>query len=239
MKICSLFSGIGGLELGLEAAGVGKTIWQVEQDAFCRSVLARHWPEARRFEDVKEVSGADFPGAGLVCGGYPCQDLSDCHTRKERPGLDGDRSGLWYEFLRIIEECGPRFAIIENVDGAARKRWVPVIREGLWRAGYLSAPVRLRASDVGAPFVGSRVFVIAKANSKSEPVSALYEEVEKLLESAKIVRADWGQPTSEALGMAHGFSRGVVKNRLRSLGNAVVPACAAVIGEIINKLKKR
>ena len=96
MKISSLFSGIGGLELGLEAAGVGETLWQVEQDAFCRSVLARHWPDARRFEDVRTVRAGDIAGAELICGGFPCQYVSKAGAGA---GLAGSRSGLWWAFF--------------------------------------------------------------------------------------------------------------------------------------------
>ena len=76
MRIGSLFSGIGGLELGLEWAGVGRTVWQVEADSFCRGVLAQHWPEVRRYEDVRNVGAATLAPVDLVCGGFPCQDVS-------------------------------------------------------------------------------------------------------------------------------------------------------------------
>ena len=93
MRIGGLFSGIGGLELGLERAGVGHTVWQVEQDAWCRSVLAQHWPEAERFDDVCNVGAHNLSPVEVICGGFPCQDISKVGRGA---GLDGARSGLFW-----------------------------------------------------------------------------------------------------------------------------------------------
>lgn len=90
MRIGSLFSGIGGLELGLERSGLGTVAWQCEIDPFCRAVLARHWPDAMRYEDVRTVD-ATAPSVDVICGGFPCQDVS---LAGKRGGLDAPRSGL-------------------------------------------------------------------------------------------------------------------------------------------------
>lgn len=162
LTIGSLFSGIGGLELGLEACGLGPVLWQAEIDPFCRAVLAKHWPEARRYEDVRSIDAtADHPD--VICGGFPCQDLS--LAGKQR-GLSADRSGLWWEFRRIVRVLRPRFVVVENVHGAWRK-WLPVVRRGLWNVGYASMSIRVRASDVGAPHERARVFVVAHAHCES------------------------------------------------------------------------
>ena len=79
------------LGVGLEWAGVGRTIWQVEIDSFCRSVLEKHWPKVARFEDVKCVGAENLAPADVVCGGFPCQDISNAG---KRAGIDGFRSGL-------------------------------------------------------------------------------------------------------------------------------------------------
>ena len=93
--IGSLFSGIGGLELGLELAGVGHTVWQVECDPFCRQVLAKHWPKTERFDDVRNVGKHNLKYVDVICGGFPCQDIS---YAGKGAGLAGKRSGLWYEY---------------------------------------------------------------------------------------------------------------------------------------------
>lgn len=162
LTIGSLFSGIGGLELGLEWSGLGRTAWQVEIDPFCRRVLERHWPQAKRFDDVQAFGGAP---ADLICGGFPCQDLSPAGLRK---GIDhGERSGLWREFARVVAASNPAWVVVENVGGTWRQ-WVPRVRGDLHRLGYASVPLRVRASDVGAWHQRSRIFVVAHRDGEGE-----------------------------------------------------------------------
>lgn len=112
MTIGSLFSGIGGLELGLERAGLGPVLWQAEWDPYCRAVLRRHWPSASRFADVREVtSGA--ARVDVVCGGFPCQPVSVAGQRLAQ----ADERWLWPEFARIIRDVEPRAVVVENVPG--------------------------------------------------------------------------------------------------------------------------
>lgn len=155
LRIGSLFSGIGGLELGLEWAGLGRTVWQVEQDAFCLGVLAKHWPKARRYTDVRQV-GAHLAPVDLICGGFPCQDVS---SAGKRAGLGGAQSGLWYEFARVTGECRPEWLVIENVASGA-KRWVDAVQGDLRRLGYASLPIPIGARDVGAPHRRNRIFIV-------------------------------------------------------------------------------
>ena len=174
MRIGSLFSGIGGLELGLEWAGVGHTVWQVEKDPFCRAVLARHWPDARRFDDVCAVTGVHTETCGMdvdcmgckptiledvdvLCGGFPCQNVSHAGNRE---GIHGAQSGLWREFARLIGELEPLAVVIENSD-ALVGRGLDVVLSDLFRLGYEVAAAIVRASDVGAPHHRPRTFVLA------------------------------------------------------------------------------
>ncbi len=158
MKIGSLFSGVGGLELGLEWAGIGRTVFQVECDEFCLKQLSRHWPTAQRFKDVKEVGAHNLPAVDLLCGGFPCQDVS---SAGKGAGLAGSRSGLWFEFLRIVGEIRPEYVVVENVASGAT-RWVDQVVSGLEQQGYACLPIPLSAADVGAPHKRARIFVIAR-----------------------------------------------------------------------------
>lgn len=157
MTIGSLFSGIGGLELGLERSGIGSTVWQVERDHYCRQVLANHWPEATRYDDVRTVGAANLVPVDLICGGFPCQDVSSAGKRE---GLGGARSGLWFEYLRIVGELRPTWVVVENVASGAAA-WVDAVLAGLGGVGYACLPVPLSASDIGAPHRRARVFIVA------------------------------------------------------------------------------
>ena len=169
MKIGSLFSGVGGLELGLErglarAGIVAEVVYQVERSAFCRHILARHWPSATRYDDVCSVGAAVLPPVDLLCGGFPCQDVS---SAGRGAGLDGARSGLWWEFARIIEETRPRWVVVENVASGAR-RWLPAVRRALGARGYASLPVGIAACEVGARHRRERVFVVAHLDGQGQ-----------------------------------------------------------------------
>lgn len=177
LTIGSLFSGVGGLELGLEWAGLGPVVWQVEQDPFCRQVLAKHWPGVDRSVcDVGEAGAANLAPVQLICGGFPCQDVS---SAGKGAGLAGSRSGLWFEFARVVDEMRPLWVVVENVTSGA-KRWVDAVCTGLGQLGYATLPVPLSAEDVGAPYPRQRVFIIAHA----EPLNAKVARTSKLGEVA-------------------------------------------------------
>lgn len=158
MSLGSLFSGIGGLELGLEKAGLGPTVWQVEQDFFCRAVLAKHWPDAdRRINDVRLATARSLQRVQFLCGGFPCQDVSGAG---KGAGLAGERSGLWFEFRRIVGELQPEGVIVENV-ASGKRRWLCQVRNDLHALGYRTRAVQISAADVGAPHLRERIFVLA------------------------------------------------------------------------------
>ena len=159
LTIGSLFSGIGGLELGVENATGGRVLWQVERDEFCREVLAKHWPHAVRHDDVCTVNG--LPRVDVICGGFPCQDVS---LAGKRAGFGGERSSLWREYRRIVADVGPRFVFVENVPGlftADDGHAFAEVLGDLAALGFDATWDVFRASDVGAPHRRERVFLLA------------------------------------------------------------------------------
>jgi DNA (cytosine-5)-methyltransferase 1 len=118
LRVGSLFTGIGGFDLGFERAGM-QVAWQAEVDDKASAVLAGHWPRVPNLGDVTTITPTSPPPpVDILCGGFPCQDISLANSKhKDRKGLSGDRSGLWYEYARIIDELGPRWVVIENVPG--------------------------------------------------------------------------------------------------------------------------
>lgn len=234
MQIGSLFSGIGGLELGLEWAGVGRTVWQVEQSGFCRGVLAKHWPDAQRFNDVREVGAHNLEPVDVICGGFPCQDVS--HLGK-RAGLTvGTRSGLWIEFARIIEELSPPYVIVENTIGL-RSLGLESVLSDLRGLGYRGEQSVVSACAVGAPRTRKRVFVLAYASricvgshgatGGARQVSGCWSSHHGG-EAALFWRElrQMGRPPF--VRTAHGLPSQMDRNR--ALGNAVVPQVAEVVG---------
>lgn len=167
LVIGSLFSGIGGLELGLEWAGLGEVAWQVEIDPWCRGVLAMHWPRAARHADVRRVGARNLESVEVICGGFPCQDIS---VAGKNAGIDGARSGLWREYLRIVGELRPRIVVVENVR-ALVSRGLDRVTADLDAAGYRVEARIIAAADVGAPHRRERLFLVAHSDcgGREEP----------------------------------------------------------------------
>lgn len=161
MKIGSLFSGIEGIGLGLERAGVGTLAWACEKDEVARRVLQSHWPGLRIYDDVRKIDRRTQP-VDLICAGFPCQDLS---AAGRQAGIHGPKSGLWFEVLRVVRELKPSWVVVENV-GHTWRQWVPVVRGGLFELGFASVPLQLSAAEVGAQHLRKRVFVVAHADNE-------------------------------------------------------------------------
>jgi DNA (cytosine-5)-methyltransferase 1 len=176
MKVLSLFSGVGGFDMGLENAGM-QTVFQCEWDKHCRTILDRHWPTVPKWDDVSTLTGehilAHAPVIDVVAWGSPCQDLS---VAGKRAGLEGGRSGLFYEGIRIINELRkasngryPRISIWENVYGALNSNkgedFEAILKE-MVEAGSLLCEWRvLDAQYFGVPQRRRRVFVVAVFDS--------------------------------------------------------------------------
>lgn len=156
MDAFSLFSGIGGFDLAFERAHID-VVGQAEIEPSCQAVLAKYWPKVERYTDVKDVPKVK---ADLICGGFPCQDIS---VAGKRAGLSGDRSGLWYEFARILDESRPEWCLIENVPGLLSSndgRDMGAVLGTLSDLGYGFAYRVLDAQHFGVPQRRRRVFIV-------------------------------------------------------------------------------
>ncbi|NHR08029.1 DNA cytosine methyltransferase [Chromobacterium haemolyticum] len=156
----SLFAGIGGFDIGFENAGF-QTAWQVEINPVCRAVLADRFPQALQFNDVRAVHAGQLPRVDVIVGGFPCQDLS---TMGKRQGLAGERSGLFYEVVRLARELQPRWLVLENVTGLLSCNHgedFQTVISTLAECGYLGCWRVLNAQYFGVPTKRRRVFIVA------------------------------------------------------------------------------
>lgn len=260
LSIGSLFSGIGGLERGLELAGLGPVRYQVESDETCRKVLERHWPKTTRYEDIRYVDTAELEPVDLVCGGFPCQDISDAGKRR---GLGGPSSSLWDEFYRVVRDTRPRYVAAENVSAIVR-RGMPTILRQMAALGYDAWWDCIRASDVGAPHRRERwfaVFWLPVAHADGKRKLQRSELVGQIGSGSQHSGRRTSQSTMD-IGI-DGISSGLVRlwpaekgkaphswepprkaalvrgrrAQLRAIGNAVVPQCAYIIGTVVRELE--
>ncbi len=161
MRVGSLFSGIGGLDLGLERAGM-EVIWQSEIDAYASRVLAKHWPHVPNLGDVKTIDWSTVERPDLICGGYPCQPFSLAGGRK---GTDDPRH-LWPYFADALRVLRPEWALLENVPGHLSLGFGDV-QSDLAELGYDTEWECIPAAAVGAPHLRWRIFVVAHAQGHS------------------------------------------------------------------------
>lgn len=256
----SLFSGIGGLEKGIEEILKCETVWQVEKDARCRTILERHWPDADRYViDVRRAGRKNLDSVDLLCGGFPCQNLSSAGKRE---GLTGPLSQLWFEFRRIAEEISPSWIVVENV-ASGKRRWVPYVRRDLHLLGYRTRAYQLSAFDCGAPHRRERVFILAsdskrvelrnesgwrggtngqtppKSSDHGQERSSANADPKGELQSKGSIPCFWKWTRGgdrwtiepSVSGVAHGIRRRL--HREHQLGNAVSPEQSRVIGRLI------
>lgn len=256
MTVGSLFSGIGGIDKGLEDAGMEIT-WQCEKDPWCRKILTKHWPEVPKYEDITTLDAQAVEYVDVLAGGFPCQDLS---VAGKRAGLrEGTRSGLWLEFARLIRGIRPRYVLVENVPGLLANHALGRVLGDLAECGYDAEWQTIPSAAFGTGHFRDRVFLLA-SYSNCQHVNTI-KESEGLEQDAigggmhrKILRAKWkidsssGRPfipsggwesfnTKSAVGrVAHGVPHRV--DRLRGLGNAVVPQIVEFIGKQIMRVEQ-
>jgi DNA (cytosine-5)-methyltransferase 1 len=156
----SLFAGIGGFDLGFERAGM-TCKWQVEIDPFCQRVLAKHWPHVQRFDDVRTVGSHNLERVDVLCGGFPCQDISSAGAKA---GLVGEQSGLWFEMSRLVRELRPRYVVVENVSDLLARGLGTVLGD-LAACGYDAEWDCIQAAAIGAPHGRDRLWLVAYPNT--------------------------------------------------------------------------
>lgn len=161
LRVLDLFSGIGGFSLGLERTGGFETVAFCEIEEFPRRVLAKNWPEVPCYHDVRELTADTLARDGIavdvICGGFPCQDVS---LAGRRAGLDGARSGLWAEYARLIGEVRPSFVIVENTPGLL-SLGMDVVLGDLASLGYDAEWHCIPACYVGADHIRDRVWIVS------------------------------------------------------------------------------
>ena len=231
----SLFAGIGGFDLGFERAGL-RCEWQVEIDPYCRRVLAKHWPNVRRWDDVRTWPQPDTASVDIICGGFPCKQTSTgAAIHDKRKGLRGRDSRLFYEFVRVVQLLQPRFIVLENVGGAAT--WQETIKRRLEAIGYRlpNGPASLPAEGFGAPHRRRRLFWIADRDFAGLEIARPCgsSKAERIARGAAD-RNHWLASIPRALRVADGVPGGLDRRqRINAIGNAVVPAVAEWIGKRI------
>jgi DNA (cytosine-5)-methyltransferase 1 len=237
MTVGSLFAGIGGLDLGAERAGFD-VIWQCEKDDYCTKVLNKHWPDVPVYNDVQTLYTDDGPGPeqpDILCGGFPCQDIS---IAGHGEGLNGERSGLWWEYFRLIRAIRPRYAVVENVPALVR-RGLRAVLGALTQIGYDAQWQIVSAAALGAPHVRERLFLLCYANSigcnvsRSEEQEGIhFDEAVGANQTLRKHNEQW-RTEPDVDRVADGFPNRV--DRLKGLGNAVVPQVAEFVFDCIKQ----
>lgn len=240
MKLLDLFSGIGMFSLGLERAGF-ETVAFCEADESCRKVLAKHWPNVPVINDVCELNNEKLQESGVtpgeiraICGGFPCQDIS---VAGKGAGLEGERSGLWYEFKRIIDEVQPEWVFIENVANLRSKGLAAVLKD-LGSLGYDARWDLIPATAVGAFHERERTWIVA--NNQGERIQRMWPDGFKISHTHAPEKVSgslchrFGQIESDFCGVLNAHPRKLDKfeaARLKQIGNSIVPDIPQRLGE--------
>ena len=233
LKVLDLFSGLGAFMLGLERSGAFEMAAFCEVADYPRKILAKHWPGAPIYNDIRELTAERLKADGItvdaICGGFPCQDLS---VAGRGLGLDGERSGLWFEYARLIGELRPEFVFIENV-----RRLVSLgldrVLGSLAALGYDAEWSCIPASFVGAPHKRDRLWIIAypeRGERRQEPYLRAVGRMGREQQSVPWDR-DWEVALREFRRVDDGSGYRV--DRIDTLRNALVPQIPELIGRAI------
>ncbi len=235
LTVLDLFSGIGGFALGLERAGGFDTKLFCEIDPFCRRLLAKHWPDVPICADIRKLNGDEIFRPNVICGGFPCQDLSPIGKRS---GIEGVHSGLWSEVARLVGILRPDYLIVENTSALLNLGGGRVFGD-LASIGYDAEWHCIPASAVGAPHVRDRIWIIAYPPRKPGihesmpliPTERLFDDL------SPWPTAPWASPEACICGVDDGIPDRVVRSQ--KLGNSVVPLIVEALGKQILKARER
>jgi DNA (cytosine-5)-methyltransferase 1 len=254
VNVGSLFSGAGLMDYGLACAGFDHA-WFCESDPYCRRILERRWPGVPVYEDVRTLEAPER--VDVLAGGFPCQDLSNAGRRA---GITGERSGLWAHFARLIGELRPRYVLVENVP-ALLVRGMGRVLGDLAALRYDAEWDCVPAAAFGAPHLRARIFILAYPSGGRRPNDGLQEGWDsarggcEALADADSFGRDWRARIVRTPGrgeLAHGgrwatepdvgrVAYGVPArvDRLRALGNGVVPQVSEWLGGRILEHEER
>ena len=243
IRTLDLFSGIGGFSLGLERAGPFRTVAFCEQEPYAQRVLKKHWPDTPIYDDVRTIPTNGLGKIDLICGGFPCQPWS---TAGEQRGAEDDRD-LWPAMVALIEDLRPQWVIGENVRGfVSQPMGLQRSLSDLARIGFEAVPFIIPACAVDAPHRRDRVWIVAyRKDGIGAGVAGALAGAEREIQAGRKqfqprlkprggganTRGNQWLPEPDMGRVAHGVPNRV--DRLRCLGNAVVPQVVEQIGKAI------
>jgi len=235
MKHGSLFSGIGGFDLAADLMG-WQNIFHCEKEEYQRSVLKKHFPKSKSYEDIKNFSATEYRNRiNVLSGGFPCQDISAANFKSV--GIVGKRSGLWSEYARVIHEVRPDYVVIENSPNLLKKGFETVLFD-LSEIGYNAEWECFTAEAFGFPHKRERVYVIAYPNGVRQPGSRdilgniSYNQESRDWQTNRVINAIQQKTLPPLCESNNGFP---TQLPLTGLGNAIVPAIAHSIFKAIEK----
>ncbi len=263
IRVGSLFSGIGGMEIGLSKSIPNiRPMWFCEQDKFAQSILSKHWASVPIYDDVRNINKSNVESIDILTGGFPCQDISIQGNKK---GVNhGKKSGLWWEMLRIIGDLRPRIVIMENVANILRLGGTDVVGS-LAKIGYSVEWEIVSARQFGAPHLRKRWFGVAYPTDADRAIIGKRTEIPVEMATGRRIEHGVGfrcqglstfwnnkRPSdfkkigfeSSICRMDDGISpeldkteqrkfKKIHNERLKTLGNAIVPACSEYVGRCI------
>jgi len=232
MKHGSLFSGIGGFDLAAEWIG-WENSFNIEIDPFCQRLLKFRFPNAKQFRDIREFDGKKYSGAiDIISGGFPCQNIS-LAASKNRIGINGEKSGLWIEQHRIVNEIKPKFVVIEN-SATINKKGLGRLLGAYSDIGYDAEWYRFEPKQFGLPQKRrQRTYIILYTAC----IGNWLQEKQILTRWDKPEYSTWRNSEDRIYGVVNGIPNRV--DRHRALGNAVVPRVARHIFSCIENSVQR